>query len=134
MEKQSGNMISSDELLFFDEKPAAIPLYEAFAKRLLAEIDDVTVKVRKTQISFSNKYNFAFVSLLPVRRAKERPKTWITVTFGLQYKKEAPRIDAATEPYPNRWTHHMLISSTDEIDDELMGWIKEAAAFLAGKR
>ena len=134
MEKQSGYMISGDELFFFDEKPAALPLYEAFAKRLLAGIDDVTVKVRKTQISFSNRYNFAFVSLLPVRKAKARPETYITVTFGLRYKKESPRIDAATEPYPNRWTHHMLISSVDEIDDELMGWIKEAAAFSAGKR
>ena len=134
MEKQSGYMISGDELFFFVEKPAALPLYEAFAKRLLAEIDDVTVKVRKTQISFSNKYNFAFVSLLPVCKTKARPETWITVTFGLRYKKESPRIDVATEPYPNRWTHHMLISSVDEIDDELMGWIKEAAAFSAGKR
>ena len=134
MEKQNGYMISGDELFFFDEKPAALPLDEAFVKRLLGEIDNVTVKVRKTQISFSNKYNFAFVSLLPVRRAKRRPEAWITVTFGLRYKKESPRIDAATEPYPNRWTHHMLISSVDEIDDELMGWIKEAAAFSAGKR
>ena len=134
MEGQSEYMISGDELFFFDEKPAALPLYEEFAKRLLAEIDNVTVKVQKTQISFSNKYNFAFVSLLPVRRAKERPKTWITVTFGLRYKKESSRIDVASEPYPNRWTHHMLISSVDEIDDELMGWIKEAAAFSAGKR
>ena len=134
MEKQSGYMISSDELFFFEGKLAALPLYEEFAKRLLAEVDNVTIKVRKTQISFSNKYNFAFVSLLPVRKAKERPETWITVTFGLRYKKESPRIDVASEPYPNRWTHHMLISSVDEIDDELMGWIKEAAAFSAGKR
>ena len=134
MERQVSYVISSNELFFFDEKPAALPLYEAFAKRLLAEIDNVTVKVQKTQISFSNKYNFAFVSLLPVRKAKARPETWITVTFGLRYKKESPRIDVAIEPYPNRWTHHMLISSVDEIDDELMGWIKEAAAFSAGKR
>ena len=134
MEKQNGYIISGDELFFFDEKPAALPLYEEFAKRLLAEIDNVTVKVQKTQISFSNKYNFAFVSLLPVRKAKARPETWITVTFGLSYKKESPRIDVASEPYPNRWTHHLLISSADEIDDELMGWIKEAAAFSAGKR
>lgn len=79
-------------------------------------------------------YNFAFVSLLPVRKANARPETWITVTFGLRCKKESTRIDAATEPYPNRWTHHMLISSVDEIDGELMGGIKEAAAFSAGKR
>ena len=134
MGKESGDMISGDELCFFNEKPAALPLYETFAKRLLAEIDHVIIKVQKTQISFSNSHNFAFVSLLPVRRAKARPETYITVTFGLRYKKESPRIDVASEPYPNRWTHHMLISSVDEIDDELMGWIKEAAAFSAGKR
>ena len=65
-------MINGDVLFFFNEKPAAIPLYEAFAKRVLVEIDNVSVKVQKTQISFSNKHNFAFVSLLPVRKAKQR--------------------------------------------------------------
>ena len=134
MEGQSEYMISGDELFFFNEKTAALPLYEAFARRLLAEIDNVTIKVQKTQISFSNRHNFAFASFLPVRKAMERPETYITVTFGLRYKKESPRIDVASEPYPNRWTHHMLISSMDEIDDELMGWIKEAAEFSAGKR
>ena len=134
MEGQSSYMMSGDELFFFNEKPAALPLYEAFVHRLFAEIDDVTVKVQKTQISFSNKYNFVFVSFLPVRKAEDRPETYITVTFGLRYKKESPRIDTSSEPYPNRWTHHMLISSVEEIDDELMGWIKEAAEFSAGKR
>lgn len=133
MEGQNGYMISGDELFFFNEKPAVLPLYEAFAQRLLAEIDNVTIKVQKTQISFSNRHNFAFVSFLPARKAKGRPKTYITVTFGLQYKKESPRIDAASEPYPNRWTHHVLISSVEELDDELMGWLKEAADFSAGK-
>ena len=67
---QDSHIISGDELFFFDEKPAALPFYEEFAKRLLTEIDNVTVKVQKTQISFSNKYNFAFVSLLPVRKPR----------------------------------------------------------------
>ena len=127
-------VINGDVLFFFNEKPTAIPLYEAFAKRVLVEIDNVSVKVQKTQISFSNKHNFAFVSLLPVRKAKQRPETYITVSFGLRYKKESPRVDVASEPYPNRWTHHMLVASVEEIDDELMGWIKEAAEFSASKR
>ena len=133
MEEKDRYMISDGELFFFNEHPAALPLYEMFAERLLAEIDNVTIKVQKTQISFSNKYNFAFVSFLPVRKAKERPKVYITISFGLRYRKDSPRIDAASEPYPNRWTHHMLISSAEEIDDELIGWIKEAAVFSAGK-
>ena len=125
---------NQDILLFFDKHPEALPLYEALEERILAELRDVKIKVQKTQITFSNKRNFAFVSFLPVRKAGERPDIFIVVTFGLSYRKESPRIDAATEPYPNRWTHHMLISRTEEIDDELMGWIEEAAVFSAGKR
>ena len=126
--------MNQDILLFFDKHPEALPLYEALEERILAEIRDVKIKVQKTQITFSNKRNFAFVSFLPVRKAGERPDIYIAVTFGLSYRKESPRIDAATEPYPNRWTHNMLISRTEEIDDELMGWIEEAAVFSAGKR
>lgn len=109
-------------------------MYEAFEERVFSEVDGVKVKVQKTQISFSNRHNFAFVSFLPVRKAKERPAVYIVVTFGLGYRAESPRIDVAVEPYPGRFTHHVLISATEEIDDELMGWVREAAAFSAGKR
>ena len=39
----------------------------------------------------------------------------------------------AVEPYPNRWTHHVLIGTVEEIDDELLSWIEEAAAFAQSK-
>jgi len=126
--------MEQDVLYFFDGRPEALPLYEAFEQKVFSEVDGVKVKVQKTQIAFSNRYNFAFVSFLPVRKAKERPKVYIVVTFGLGYCVESPRIDAAVEPYPGRWTHHVLIAGTGEIDDELMGWIKEAAAFSDQKR
>lgn len=121
-------------LFFFRDHLEALPLYEAFEARVLAELPETTIRVQKTQISFANKHNFAFVSFLPARRAKDRPPVFITVTFGLRRRENSPRIDAASEPYPNRWTHHMLVSSPEEIDGELMDWIREAAAFSAGKR
>lgn len=31
------------------------------------------------------------------------------------------------------WTHHVVVSKKEEIDDELMDWIKEAADFSASK-
>ena len=126
--------MNQDIFNFFEGKQEALALYEVFEQKLFEEIGDVKVKVQKTQISFSNKYNFAFVSFLPVRKAKERPETYIVITFGLGRRVESPRIDAAVEPYPNRWTHHVLISDPDEIDEELMGWVKEAAAFSDAKR
>lgn len=121
--------MNQDTYLFFEKSPLALPLYEAFEQRVLAEIPDVTVKVQKTQITFANKHSFAFVSFIPVRRAKDRPAVYIVVSFGLSHEMRSPRIDVATEPYPNRWTHHVLISEVQEIDAELMDWVKEAAAF-----
>ena len=126
--------MSDDILLFFSQHMEALPLYEKLEERILAEIPDVKVKVAKTQISFSNKRGFAFVSFNPCRRAKERPAVWMTVSFGLGYRKEAERVDVATEPYPGRWTHHVMVGSTSEIDEELLGWLKEAAEFSASKR
>ena len=117
-----------DKLLrFFDQMPEALPLYQKFEREVLS------IKVQKTQITYSNRHVFACVSFAKVRKAKERPPVYIVVTFGLAYKKESPRIDIATEPYPNRWTHHVLVSEEEQIDEELLGWVEEAAAFSAAK-
>lgn len=123
-----------DKLLrFFDQMPEALPLYQKFEREVLSRVEDVHIKVQKTQITYSNRHVFACVSFAKVRKAKERPPVYIVVTFGLTYKKESPRIDIATEPYPNRWTHHVLVSREEEIDGELLGWVEEAAAFSAAK-
>lgn len=127
-------MVDGDVLFFFDGHLEALPLYESFAEQVLALGEDVKVRVQKTQISFSNRRNFAFVSFLPARKAKDRPKNYITITFGLDRRVDSLRIDVAVEPYPNRWTHHVLISSAEEIDDTLMGWVREAYEFSAQKR
>ena len=116
-------------LLFFDKGPDALPLYAELERRILAEYPDTRIKVQKTQISFYNRHLFACVSFAKVRKKADRPDSYIVVTFGLEHRVDSPRIDIATEPYPNRWTHHVLISDLSEIDDELMGWIREAAEF-----
>ena len=56
------------------------------------------------------------------------------VTFGLGHRENHSRITVATEPYPNRWTHHVLISESDQIDAQLMAWLEEARTFARSKR
>lgn len=126
--------MDGNTLLFFDKNMDALPLYERLEKRIFAEIGDVRVKVQKTQISFYNRHMFGCVSFAKVRKKKDRPAVYIVVTFGLGYRVEAPRIDVATEAYPGRWTHHVLVSELEEIDDELMRWLKEASVFSDSKR
>lgn len=126
--------MTPDILFFFNRDPAALPIYEAFENCVLAEVENVTIRVQKTQITYTNPRVFAAVSFLPVRRKAQRPEHYVTVTLGLNRRLTSPRVDAASEPYPARWTHHLLISSPEEIDGELMAWVREAAAFSASKR
>ena len=125
--------ITADELFFFDAKPGAFFLYEAFRKAVLDRIPETRIEVKKTQISFLNRHMFAAVSFTPVRRAKDRPCPFLTITFGLPYRKESPRLDVVVEAYPYRWTHHVMIGTEDEIDGELLSWIEEAAVYAAHK-
>lgn len=126
--------MDAEILYFFSEHMDALPLYQRLEALILEQIPDVRIKVSKTQIGFFNKRGFAFVSFNPCRRAKDRPETWMTVTFGLAFRVDDPRIDVATEPYPNRWTHHVTVSRVEDMDGQLLGWIREAAAFSASKR
>ena len=119
----------NDILFFFGEHMDVLPIYERLENAILSRIPDVKIKVAKTQITFAGRRGFAFVSFNPCRKAKDRPAVWMTVTFGLGYRKESPRIDVATEAYPGRWTHHVMLGTPDEINEELLGWIQEAAEF-----
>ena len=56
------------------------------------------------------------------------------VTIGLPHQLRSPRVAVAVEPYPGRWTHHVLISQEEQIDEELMGWLREAYEFAESKR
>lgn len=125
--------MDSEILFFFDGHMDALPLYETLERRVTREIENVRIEVRKSQVSFFNKHMFLCVSFARTRKKKECPPTYITVTLGLPCRLDSPRVELATEPYPNRWTHHFLISKQDEIDGELMTWIKAAADFSAQK-
>ena len=125
--------MDSSVLLFFEKMPQALPIYEAFTKRLLKELGPVQVKVQKSQIAFSNRYQFAFI-WHPSRRFRGRKGVYMVVTFGVSHRIEDSRIEAATEPYPNRWTHHVLISESGQIDAQLMAWLEEARTFARSKR
>ena len=107
--------------------------YEVLVRQMDACMPEASVKVQKSQISFYDRHLFAAASI-PLRRKKNWPNTCLLVTFGLSHRLEDPRIAVAVEPYPNRWTHHVLISESDQIDAQLMAWLEEARTFARSKR
>lgn len=123
----------NDVLFFFDRHPRELALYEAFFALLEGAFPGASVKVQKSQVSFYGRHLFAAVSL-PVRRKKGWPEEAILITLGLPYRCGSERIAVAVEPYPGRWSHHILVSRGEELDGELMGWVRESWAFSESKR
>ncbi len=113
---------------FFSKMPEVIPLYERIEEKILERFEDVSIEIRKTQITFKSKRGFMYV-WLPIRRMKNRPVNYLVLSFGLDQRIESSRIAESVETYKNRWMHHLIIEKPEELNDELMRWIQEAYLF-----
>ena len=125
--------INQDVLLFFDKHQTAFSLYEVFADKIESRFPDTKMKVQKSQITFSNRHVYACVSFLRVKKKAELPDDYFVLTLGLPYPLKSGRVAVKTEPYPGRWTTHILISRISDLDEELFEWVAQAYEFSEKK-
>ena len=118
-----------DTLLFFDGHQAALPAYRALENWLYNAFPVVNKRVQKTQITFFARHVFACVSFARVKRKAELSDGFLVLTLGLPAPLESQRAAVQTEPYPGRWTVHIVISRPEDLDAELLSWIRESYAF-----
>lgn len=123
----------SDEIFFFQGYLAALSLYEAFAGELLRRFPETSMRVQKSQITFSNRHVYACVSFARVKKKAELPEAYIVVTLGLPYPLDSQRVAVKTEPYPGRWTTHIVVGDPAELDDEFWAWTAQAYEFAENK-
>ena len=100
--------MTAEVLAFLGGAPGPISLFEAWEEAVLA-CGESTMKVSKTQISWGNPLQFAVLS-------------------------QHPRILQAVEPYPGRWTHHLLLTAPEDVDGLLAAWLAEAYRFAREKQ
>ena len=122
----------SDLQVYFSDHPEELALYAGVFPALEAAFPEARVKVQKSQISFYGKHLFAMVSI-PVRRKKGWPEHCLLLSFGLGRRENDSRIAVATEPYPGRWTHHVVLARPEELDGQLLAWLREAWDFSQAK-
>ena len=127
------DFINQDILLFFNQHRTALHLYEVFAGKVVTQFPDSKIKVQKTQITFSNRHVYACVSFLRVKKKAELPDNYFVLTLGLPYPLESGRVAVKTEPYPGRWTTHIVISKLSDLDEELFAWVVQAYEFSEKK-
>jgi Domain of unknown function (DUF5655) len=52
----------------------------------------------------------------------------LVLTLSLRRRDLSPRWREIVEPAPGRFTHHLELRSTADIDDEVRSWLQEAWA------
>ena len=125
---------TADLLAYFEGHDREHALYLALVSALEQTLqENFSVRVQKSQISFYGRHLFGAASI-PVRRKKDWPPDCLMVTFGLEHRADSPRISVATEPYPNRWTHHLLLTAPEDVDGLLAAWLAEAYRFAREKQ
>lgn len=129
-------MITDEERTeaFFALHPESLSLYEAFEEMLYEQFPYVRKRVQKTQITFDNRHVFACASLMRIKPLSQLPRPYLVITVGLPYPLNSARVAVKCEPYPGRWTTHFVIGSVEEIDEELIRWVRESYDFSNSKR
>jgi len=115
---------------YFAGKPAELALCLSLIRWVLPQFPKTTLRVQKSQVSLDHRHPFA-AAWLPVRTVKGRPDHYIVVSFWLGHRLESSRVVSVAEPYPGRWTHHVLLQDEAELDPELAAWLGEAYALAA---
>ncbi|XLS28322.1 DUF4287 domain-containing protein [Flavobacteriaceae bacterium M23B6Z8] len=98
-------------------KEALLPLYGNLLKIVTKFGDDVVIAPKKTSVSVRRKRQFVLI--------KPATKTRIDLGLKLPGKPVSGRLENSG-PFGTMCTHRVKLESADEIDKELIGWLKEA--------
>jgi hypothetical protein len=109
--------------IFFEGRAEARTLFDSMRAQIEA-LGSVELRVTKSQVAFSRRRGFAW-AWTPDRylRGETAP---LVLSLALSRRDGSPRWKEVVEPRRGRWMHHLELRSTDELDDEVRGWLSEA--------
>jgi hypothetical protein len=109
--------------IYFKGAERSGQLFDALRKAV-EDIGAADIHVTKSQVAFRRHRAFAW-AWVPGKYLHGRGAP-LVLTLALSHRDPSPRWKQVVEPRPGRFTHHLEISSSSEIDAEVRDWIKEA--------
>jgi len=82
------------------------------------------VCVTKSQVAFCRRKAFAWVWMPGNYLAGKHAPLVLTLSF--RYRDSSPRWKEIVEPRPGRFTHHLELHSSSDIDEEVCSWLAQA--------
>jgi len=108
---------------YFDGKEEYRRLFDAL-QDVIKSIGTAEIRVTKSQVAFRRRKTIASV-WIPGKylRGKSAP---LVLTLSFRHKDKSSRWKEIVEPSPGRFTHHLELYSTKDIDDEVRAWLQDA--------
>lgn len=106
------------EQFFEGKSPKVKRLYKSFFNFVKKECGPFIVDVAKTRISFQVRVRFAGVAGVS--------KDNLMIGFWLKRKISSPRFMRTQHIMPHDYVYKLRIADEEDLDKELLGWLKEA--------
>jgi len=102
----------------------ALARHDEIVRSAIESIGPADMRVTKSQIVFRHRRGFAW-TWMPAQHLRGDVAP-LVLTINLNRRDESPRWKEVIEPRPGRFTHHLELRSTEDIDCEVLNWIREA--------
>ncbi len=101
----------------YREKDDLFKIYEKIIQSISDFGDDVKITPKKTEVSLDRKKKFAVI--------KAASKTRVDLGLKLKGKPITDRLENSG-PFGTMCTHRVKLTNADQVDSELINWLKEA--------
>ena len=108
---------------FFTESALGLSAYRR-VQRLLDALGPCDLRVAPTQVGWARRRGFAFL-WMPGRWLRT-PAAEVVLTISCDHRIDSPRWKEVLEVRPGLFTHHLELSSAEDIDAEVAIWLADA--------
>lgn len=105
----------------FAASPTGLTIYHRLLE-VLADLD-VDVRATRSQVALRHRTGFAYL-WYPGRYL--RSEVPAVLSLALPERLESPRFKQVGMPSPEVWMHHLELSGPDDLDAEVIGWLRAA--------
>jgi len=113
---------------FFAGRDESRLIFDAL-RAAVAAVGKAELRVTKSQVAFRRRRAFAWAWIPGTYlRGRHAP---LVLTVSLRRRDSSTRWKEIVEPTLGRFTHHLELRSSADIDDEVLSWLQEAWADAA---
>lgn len=114
--------VTPDE--FFAGHPDARAAFDRI-RTMVDRLGSCEVQVTKSQVVFRRGRGFAYLWI--PGRYLARPTAEVVLSIALGRLDPSPRFKEVVHPAQAHWMHHLEVHDLRDLDDEVEGWLREAA-------